>query len=179
MGDFGVGMPASIKLDEFGVLVESAFDAVPYLVGSALKTTRWRDVDVRVLLPDADYEKLFGDPRYPHSCLKWCALVRAFSALGKEMTGLPIDFQIQHQSYANAQYPGNRSAIGQNELRYVNPPYKEYRAEDLKKCIEVMEKRDAHAFLQKVADDPAVQAEIGKWESFKHVTADDLNTHVD
>jgi len=41
--------------------------------------------------------------------------VLAQRSIGKAMTGLPIDFQIQQQSYANEHYPGKehtRSALG-------------------------------------------------------------------
>lgn len=45
------------------------------------------------------------------------SLVIAFSALGKAMTGLPIDFQIQQASWVNAHYTGERSALGLVDLR--------------------------------------------------------------
>lgn len=114
----GVGMPAALKLDEFGSHVWSVFGHPPYLVGSALLSKEWRDVDVRVILPDDQYEADgLGEPG--RGCLngKWVALSLAFSSLGREMTGLPIDFQIQQQSDANQRYPGPRNAIGMIELR--------------------------------------------------------------
>jgi hypothetical protein len=44
---------------------------------------------------------------------KWTALCLAFAELGKKMTGLPIDFQIQQQTYANEHNKGkSRSALG-------------------------------------------------------------------
>ena len=49
MGKWGVGMPRKLMLDEFASLVWDAFGDCPYLVGSALDTTDWRDVDVRLL----------------------------------------------------------------------------------------------------------------------------------
>jgi hypothetical protein len=74
---------------------------------------QYRDVDVRVLLEDDVYESMgFGDPERPHHNAKWCALVMAFSELGRRMTSLPIDFQIQQLSYANAKFPNGRSALG-------------------------------------------------------------------
>lgn len=123
MGSWGVGMPATLRLEEFGAVLHYVFGDYVFLVGSVLRTTQWRDVDVRVILEDGVYEREFGDPRYAHSCGKWCAMVRAFSALGREMTGLPIDFQIQHMSYANAVEDGPRSSIGNVEYRFVEPPY--------------------------------------------------------
>lgn len=113
----GVGMPAALYLEEFGAHVYAAFHDTPYLVGSALYGKKWRDVDVRLLLDDAVYEEMgLGDPEHPHSNEKWVALVKAFSALGRQMTGLPIDFQIQQRTLANRLYgrkTGNhRSALG-------------------------------------------------------------------
>lgn len=97
----------ALQLNEFGSAVMDAFDGeVPYHVGSSLRQkTGWRDVDVRLILDDETYEKMgFGDPLYPHSNAKWVAMTKAFSLLGKEMTGLPIDFQIQQMTQANKEY---------------------------------------------------------------------------
>lgn len=119
MGSWGVGMPAAVKLDLFADQVFSAFGQCPYLVGSALATTQWRDVDVRVILADDEYAAVFPgcDPRDEHRCAKWVAVCLAFSALGREMTGLPIDFQVQQQTYANSTFNAPRSAIGIVEHR--------------------------------------------------------------
>jgi hypothetical protein len=113
----GVGMPATLLLDEFGYLVWAAFGAYPYHVGSSVLKKQWRDVDVRLILDDEEYEALgLGDPKHAHHNAKWASLTLAFSALGKEMTGLPIDFQIQQQTDANATYSQGdgcvRSALG-------------------------------------------------------------------
>lgn len=106
----GVGMPMTLYLQEFGQLIEDAFGDCPYHVGSSLmKKTGWRDVDVRLILSDEDYEKWgFGDPRSPQQNKKWRSLVKAYSLLGKTMTGLPIDFQIQQQTEANTTFEGGR-----------------------------------------------------------------------
>jgi hypothetical protein len=114
----GVGMPASLKLQEFGSQVWAAFGEPPYLVGSALRSKKWRDVDVRLILDDQTYATMgLGDPVYTEHNGKWIALCLAFSALGKEMTGLPIDFQIQQQTYANKTFKGWRSGLGIVPLR--------------------------------------------------------------
>ena len=52
----------------------------------------------------------FGDPERTHNNAKWVAFTLAFSALGKQMTGLPIDFQIQQTSHANRLYLAKRRA---------------------------------------------------------------------
>ncbi|MDQ7818732.1 MAG: hypothetical protein RDU14_17025 [Melioribacteraceae bacterium] len=114
----GVGMPATLYLDEFGSQVWSAFGKPPYLVGSALESKQWRDVDVRLILDDEIYKAMeLGDPSCTHTNAKWVSLCLAYSALGKAITGLPIDFQIQQQSDANKNFKGPRSALGMLELR--------------------------------------------------------------
>jgi len=111
----GVGMPASLRLDAFGARVFDAFGHHPYLVGSALASkTGWRDVDVRLILPDDEFDVLFSDHQrvVHHLDMKWVLLCDALSELGKLMTGLPVDFQIQRQTEANAEFDGSRSALG-------------------------------------------------------------------
>lgn len=116
----GVGMPTVLLLHEFGSKVWDAFGHVPYHVGSSLDLkTGWRDVDVRLILPDDEYAALgFGAPGRPSQNAKWVAMCLAFSLLGKEMTGLPIDFQIQQMTRANEEFEGNRSALGMVPHRF-------------------------------------------------------------
>ena len=57
-------------------------------------------------------EKLFGAAVQPVD------RVLAFSALGREMTGLPIDFQIQQQSYANEKFEKSRNSLGMVPWRF-------------------------------------------------------------
>ena len=115
----GTGMPASLLLDEFGSQVWAAFGHPPYHVGSSLTSKTWRDVDVRLILPDDEYAAWgFGDDAArPSHNEKWVSFVLAYSALGKAITGLPIDFQIQQQTYANEHYKGPRGALGHIPLR--------------------------------------------------------------
>ena len=116
-----IGMPASLMLQEFGSQVWHAFGTPPYLVGSALVRKDWRDVDVRLILDDDTWATwAFGAPGREHGNGKWVALCLAFSALGKQMTDLPIDFQVQQQTHANKLYPNQpRSALGIVDLRLV------------------------------------------------------------
>lgn len=102
------GMPAGIWLQKFGVIVRDYFGHVPYQVGSSLTTKDWRDVDVRLILPDDEYAARFGSVHatYVHKGL--AAITLAFAALAKEMTGLPVDFQIQPQTWANEHYGKHR-----------------------------------------------------------------------
>lgn len=108
----GIGMPTTLLLDEFGSLVHDAFGEYAYHVGSSFVGKTWRDVDVRLILDDERYAAEYGDPEHPHQSPRWVAMVRAFSALGREMTGLPIDFQIDQQTHANEKHPGPRGALG-------------------------------------------------------------------
>lgn len=108
----GVGMPAQLYLMQFGELINQAFGEWPFQVGSSLRGNGWRDVDVRLMLDDEKYAAMgFGDPKRPHDNARWCAFCAAFSALGRQMTGLPIDFQIQDMTTANAEHPGPRSGL--------------------------------------------------------------------
>lgn len=112
-------MPAALWLEEFGSQVWAAFGEPPYLVGSALEDPRPRDIDVRVILEDAEWERWgFRPPAQSSYDGKWVALCMAFSALGKQMTGLPIDFQIQQLTDANQTHTNKRrSALGRVPLR--------------------------------------------------------------
>lgn len=113
----GIGMPAALYLDEFGALVDEGLGAGfgTYHVGSSLLSKQWRDVDVRTILSDDEYAAMgLGDPDHPHQSPRWVALTLAFSALGRHMTGLPIDYQIQQQTHCNKKFPNARSALGIN-----------------------------------------------------------------
>ena len=116
----GVGMPAALKLEHFGRVLYEFFGHRAYQVGSSLKCSlgqaeTWRDVDVRMILPDEEFDRLFGNLTRPRcQNLKWNAACLAFAALGRDMTDLPIDFQIDRQTEANEDYPGPRSALGVN-----------------------------------------------------------------
>jgi hypothetical protein len=104
-------MPAGIWLTKFGTIIRDYFGHTPYHVGSSLDTKTWRDVDVRLILPDDEFAQQFGTDRSGETNPKLAAITLAFAALGKEMTGLPVDFQIQPQTWANDTYPYNRSAL--------------------------------------------------------------------
>jgi hypothetical protein len=115
-----VGMPWLPKLDLFAVVVMEAFDARPYLVGSCLARRDWRDVDVRVILDDGEFERWFGEGMIATEHRvnpRLSAINMAFSSLGKEMTGLPIDFQVDQMTRANAEHDGPRNALGLNLVR--------------------------------------------------------------
>ncbi len=102
----GVGMPQWLYLNQFGRMVCDAFGDWPFLVGSATVSKQWRDVDVRLILFDEDYARIVGAPTKPEAeNQRWNVFCMAFSELGKRVTGLPIDFQIQQMTQANAEFP--------------------------------------------------------------------------
>ena len=136
-----IGMPTALLLSEFGSFIWSAFGSPPYHVGSSLESSGrdWRDVDVRLMLDHDRYcavlnlntgERAELDRRRvsaeeakfwnEHVIESWCAFVTIFSEYGKRITGLPIDFQIQHQDIGNLLYGGQyRSALGMVGYRII------------------------------------------------------------
>lgn len=79
----------------------------PFLVGSATERADFRDVDVRTILSDSAFDRLF---RRRTEAVRF--LNRAFSVWGREETGLPIDFQVQRMTEANEAFPKPRNAMG-------------------------------------------------------------------
>lgn len=84
-----------------------------YVVGSCLQRADYRDVDVRLILDDGEFAKLFPDAgdHWEHDA-RWLCLTVAISERLSRRTGLPIDFQFQPQSHANERHKGARSAVG-------------------------------------------------------------------
>jgi hypothetical protein len=109
----GVGPHEGHLLKLFGMEVRRGFGHACYQVGSSVKQkSGWRDVDVRLLLPDDEYAMYFGDPRPEHRSPRLRAWNLAWTMLGRQMTGLPIDFQIQQVTLANEEFGGGwRSAL--------------------------------------------------------------------
>lgn len=107
-GPVGVGMPAWLWLNEYGRLLRRVFGHYPLLVGSALARKNPRDIDVRLILTDEEWLGFVGPlNECDRADTRWAVLCMAFSALGKQMTGLPIDFQLKTQAAAapEAGYP--------------------------------------------------------------------------
>lgn len=116
MTKVGVGSPGHLMLNAWGTLVEDAFGETPFLVGSATQSKTWRDVDVRVMLDDEQWNRILpGVPTENGAGFvfpRWSALCMAVSAWGQQFTGLPIDFQFQPVEHANARYRGIRDPLG-------------------------------------------------------------------
>lgn len=96
-------------LEDWGRSLRRMFPGeVAYLVGSALTTSAYRDVDVRLIFDDAKFDaldELLSIPRL-NMCL---------SIWGRQVTGLPIDCQIQQMTEANELF-GSGSGTRRNAL---------------------------------------------------------------
>ena len=117
MGRTGIGPHQDLLLQQYGQLIEAAWGELGYLVGSSQRGEReWRDVDVRVMLSNEEYERRLGpvwQDGMRHRDLAWRAHMLAWSVLGERITGLPIDFQVERLSEANAKHPDEpRNPIG-------------------------------------------------------------------
>lgn len=94
------------RLEEWCANVRRIFKRPPYLVGSVTQRPDFRDVDLRLIVPDELFDAEWND------LVKVRLMNRAISVWGKKETGLPIDFQIQRQTEANAEFTGSRNPMG-------------------------------------------------------------------
>lgn len=99
-----LGPPEMLLLRGWGITLNHFFGAMPYLVGSAVTGSEWRDVDVRMMLAPED--PLLTDRS------RMAALSAAMSHWGQRATGLPVDFQFQHRDEANNEFRGPRIPLG-------------------------------------------------------------------
>lgn len=78
-------------------------------VGSSLERADYHDVDLRCMLPDEEYDRMFpGDEG--EKLLKFLNV--AVSEWIAARCGLPIDFQFQRASNANAEFKQRRNGVG-------------------------------------------------------------------
>lgn len=100
------------RLDLASVLVREVLNDTPYLVGSCLVRADYRDIDIRVILPDERFDVLF--PGHPHRDPLRHLIQVALTNHYVTATGLSrIDFQIQRFTDANKKYPtGVRQPLG-------------------------------------------------------------------
>lgn len=110
-----IGAPAHFALELACQIVNDAFDTYGcYVVGSALERQDWRDVDIRMIMDDAQFAAEFPnvDGRSWEFDAKWLLLTISISSWLSKQSGLPVDFQIQPQSHANEVHAKPRNAIG-------------------------------------------------------------------
>ena len=98
------------RLNHACMVVQRAFQSSTYLVGSAVNAEKegvWRDIDVRTILGDEEWDELFdGRPDF------WGLFCLGVATYLTEVSGLPIDYQVQRRTEANERFPGPRNPIG-------------------------------------------------------------------
>jgi hypothetical protein len=112
-----VHAPSLFLLSQACLPLVQAF-GVPYHVGSSLYRPDFRDVDVRLILWDAEFAALF--PGYDRvsgmTHARWSVMSSSISLYLSQASGLPVDFQFQQMTEANKQYPqgpeGERHPLG-------------------------------------------------------------------
>jgi hypothetical protein len=97
--------------------VAQAFGSPPYLVGSVLTRSDYRDIDLRLILDDDVFESMFGEREGLVSLRKASALLLmniAVSDLIQRAANppAPIDFQFQSMTEANVPEHGERNPMG-------------------------------------------------------------------
>lgn len=98
------------RLDRACDIIRRGFGHPPHLVGSAEHAADYRDVDVRLILPDDEFDALFGkENRKP----LWEVMSASLGLWVQTHSGLPVDFQIQRMTEANEKYGGQpRNPLG-------------------------------------------------------------------
>jgi hypothetical protein len=109
-----IGAPACFLLEQACQHVAAAFGGYGlYQVGSSLERPDWRDVDLRFILDDEEFARLFPDAgEHWEFDPRWLLLTTSISARLSQQTGLPIDFQFQPMSHANKRHNKPRNAVG-------------------------------------------------------------------
>lgn len=102
-------------LNDACIPVVEAFGGHPYLVGSVTEHASFRDVDLRLILADEDFDAWFAG-----RVMLWSLVCMAIGQHLAGLTGLPIDFQIQRRTGANETYPeGTRHPMGMRSRPYA------------------------------------------------------------
>lgn len=108
--------PHYYNLNAACCVVTEAFGDNPYLVGSALERRDYRDVDIRLILADEEFDVRFPTAAklgtYSYDPL-WSLVCSSIALWLSQQSGLPVDFQIQRRTQANAEDGGKpRHPIG-------------------------------------------------------------------
>lgn len=100
------------RLDLACYAIYRAYGAA-YLVGSVLTRKSFRDIDLRCILSDDEYDRMFP-PDDRDSPRKLCLLNIALSRMIADQAQVPwpIDFQFQRMTDANAEFDGMRNPMG-------------------------------------------------------------------
>lgn len=102
-----LNVPQMFALEHACRLLSAAYGFRTYLVGSVLQRPDFRDVDLRCILDDAEYDATIGTNK-----TRLRLMNAALSEWIAARTSLNIDFQFQKQTEANAEFSGPRSFMG-------------------------------------------------------------------
>ncbi len=115
------------QLQPWADQIATRFGRPVYLVGSSLQLPDPRDVDVRVILSDEEFEARYGDPGAWHKALWWpsrndgsiryCMDVGDLSREASIQLKLNIDFQVQPPGEARRYLCGEDRKIDLGSLR--------------------------------------------------------------
>lgn len=104
-----------MRLNDACIRIYEAFGHSPYLVGSSGQRAGYRDVDVRSILPDDEFDAIFGGRLF-----FWSMFCLAVSEYLRAVTGLPVDYQVQRMTEANEKHPGGwRNPLGGRRRPYA------------------------------------------------------------
>lgn len=87
-----------------------------YLVGECLDRRDYRHVDVRMILPNEQFHELFGG-RWDGGVrtVRWHVMCVSITKMLRDATGLPVDFQIQSESWSEHHF-GDRRRVSIGDL---------------------------------------------------------------
>lgn len=122
----GLGEPEHMKLAAACQLVADALNETCYMVGSATESREFRDVDVRVIMDDENFDSLFG----PSRAFKPFQVLFSISVSTwlREVTGLPVDFQVQRRSdVSQADWDKERDPLNIATFPELRPPWAQKR----------------------------------------------------
>ena len=102
-----IGAPEAYNLNNVCTVINEAFPGYGcFLVGSSIERRDFRDVDVRFIMDDHEFDRIFSGCTLNYSVnALWSLMCASISEWLSSRTGLKIDFQIQRQTDANEQYP--------------------------------------------------------------------------
>ena len=106
-----IGAPEYFILNQLCCILVESFGLCTYLVGSSITSLDFRDVDIRTILDDEEFDKLFKDNTTTHNPF-WSLLCISVSEYLSSKSGLKVDYQIQRRTETNKTYNGSRQAIG-------------------------------------------------------------------
>lgn len=95
------------NLNACGQTLLKAYGDVCFLVGSSLERSDFRDVDVRMIMSDEDFDARFPGEHVsvqPHLSPLWGITCTSVGLWLSKQTGLAVDFQIQRRTQANTEF---------------------------------------------------------------------------